>query len=64
MATIDYSIESKTTKEIRESRRKMAERYSTMTNEEIMAEQRESRRELEAMGMVIKVRDPRTEPRT
>jgi len=34
-----------------------------MTNEEIMAEQREATRELEAMGMVIKVRDPRTKPR-
>jgi len=61
MAIIDYSRESKTTREIREFRRKEAERYSAMTNEEILAEHREAVRRMAARG--IKVRDPRTEPR-
>jgi len=62
MAAIDYSIESQTTKEIREFRRREAERYDTMTSEEILAEHREAVHRMVARG--IKVRDPRTEPRT
>jgi len=62
MAATDYSIESKTTREIRENRQKTAERYSTMTNEELLAEHREAVRRMVARG--IEVKDPRTESRT
>ena len=63
MAVTNYSIESKTTREIREERQKSAERHSTMTNEEIMAEQREARMRLNSEGFIIPIRDPRTEHR-
>jgi len=63
MATIDYSKESLNTINIRKFRHEWAEQNANLTIEEVWEKEREARRELQAMGLVIPTRDPRTEPR-
>jgi len=63
MRTTKYSEESESTREIREFRRENAKRYSKMTNAEILAEEEDAMKRLEAEGMTFRIRDPRTEPR-
>jgi len=63
MATIDYSRESWNTKDVRRIREELGRRNANLTIEEVWEKEDEARRELEARGLVIPTRDPRTQPR-